>query len=172
MLRILYFAHSTARDRVSANTPALLHAEGYTIRGVQKILREHGVDQVKAAALRGAPADKATVPAPAARKRGRKPIANAESNAPARRPVLAPTDAVSAEARNSNVPVLTAIRELQMARAILLGQPLNQLVAPAEAKKGRASRTSPATPTCRCWPSAARVAGCPAGPWSTARPTS
>ena len=31
---------------------ALLHAEGYTIRGVQKILREHGIDQVKAAARR------------------------------------------------------------------------------------------------------------------------
>lgn len=31
---------------------ALLHAEGYTIRGVQKILREHGVEQVKAAAHR------------------------------------------------------------------------------------------------------------------------
>jgi DNA-binding transcriptional MerR regulator len=28
----------------------LLHAEGYTIKGVQKILREQGVDQVKAAA--------------------------------------------------------------------------------------------------------------------------
>ena len=26
----------------------LLHAEGYTIKGVQKILREHGIDQVKA----------------------------------------------------------------------------------------------------------------------------
>jgi DNA-binding transcriptional MerR regulator len=29
----------------------LLHAEGYTIKGVQKILREQGVDQVKAAAI-------------------------------------------------------------------------------------------------------------------------
>lgn len=28
----------------------LLHAEGYTIKGVQKILREQGIDQVKAAA--------------------------------------------------------------------------------------------------------------------------
>ncbi|MCB1483861.1 MAG: MerR family transcriptional regulator, partial [Hyphomicrobiaceae bacterium] len=28
----------------------LLHAEGYTIKGVQKILREQGVDQVKVAA--------------------------------------------------------------------------------------------------------------------------
>ena len=29
----------------------LLHAEGYTIKGVQKILREQGIDQVKAAAI-------------------------------------------------------------------------------------------------------------------------
>lgn len=29
----------------------LLHAEGYTIKGVQKILREQGIDQVKSAAL-------------------------------------------------------------------------------------------------------------------------
>jgi len=30
----------------------LLHAEGYTIKGVQKILREHGIEQVKAAGRR------------------------------------------------------------------------------------------------------------------------
>ncbi len=32
----------------------LLHAEGYTIKGVQKILREHGIDQVKAFAGKAA----------------------------------------------------------------------------------------------------------------------
>lgn len=32
----------------------LLHAEGYTIKGVQKILRQQGVDQVKAAAAASA----------------------------------------------------------------------------------------------------------------------
>ena len=31
---------------------ALLHSDGYTIKGVQKILREQGIDQVKAAAAR------------------------------------------------------------------------------------------------------------------------
>jgi hypothetical protein len=35
---------------------------------------------------------------------------------------------------------VTAIRELQIARAILLGQPLNQLGGVAEAKKARAGR--------------------------------
>ncbi len=43
----------------------LLHAEGYTIKGVQKILREQGVDQVKAAAA-------ASVAAVASGKRGAK----------------------------------------------------------------------------------------------------
>jgi len=37
----------------------LLHAEGYTIKGVQKILREQGVDQVKAFAHVAQAADKA-----------------------------------------------------------------------------------------------------------------
>lgn len=32
----------------------LLHSEGFTIRGVQKILREQGLDQVKASGMRGA----------------------------------------------------------------------------------------------------------------------
>ncbi len=31
----------------------LLHSEGFTIRGVQKILREQGLDQVKASGVRG-----------------------------------------------------------------------------------------------------------------------
>src|SRR6478752_884790 len=53
---------------------ALLHAEGYTIRGVQKILREHGIDQVKAAARRAEQA--ALEGQPASRKRGRKAISS------------------------------------------------------------------------------------------------
>jgi DNA-binding transcriptional MerR regulator len=58
----------------------LLHAEGYTIKGVQKILREHGIDHVKQygralaapepakaevqAGKRGRPATRAVPPAP------------------------------------------------------------------------------------------------------------
>jgi DNA-binding transcriptional MerR regulator len=58
----------------------LLHAEGYTIKGVQKILREQGIDQVKAAAA-AAGAAKA-----AAEKRSTKARAQAQkpaSTAPA-----------------------------------------------------------------------------------------
>ncbi|WP_045835816.1 MerR family transcriptional regulator [Hyphomicrobium sp. 99] len=112
---------------------ALLHAEGYTIRGVQKILREHGVDQVKAAAHRVAAAQAATPAEPAARKRGRKPVAKAaaaeqQTNARDESPVPA------------KVQILTAIRELEIARAILLGQPLNA-VENGDLKKPRAGRS-------------------------------
>lgn len=122
----------------------LLHAEGYTIRGVQKILREHGVDQVKAAARRSVPTQSSADGAspPPTRKRGRKPIV-----APAAR-VSAPTAASAAPELKSasctmNVHVLAAVRELQIARAILLGQPVPQSPASRaeDAKKVRASRT-------------------------------
>lgn len=53
----------------------LLHAEGYTIKGVQKILREQGIDEVKAAA-RAAIAAKAQ----AGKKRGRKDDTTAVSH--------------------------------------------------------------------------------------------
>jgi DNA-binding transcriptional MerR regulator len=121
---------------------ALLHAEGYTIRGVQKILREHGVDQVKAAARRKPTPEAVTLPAPAARKRGRKPIAGRAPSASAQ-PPSGPPAAVPSPTRDANVLVFSAIRELQIARAILLGQPLNQVGAgaPAELKKARAGRT-------------------------------
>jgi len=124
---------------------ALLHAEGYTIRGVQKILREHGVDQVKAAARRAiaAAAQGADGSAsPQARKRGRKPIVATAAGMP-----LQQETPVAAESKvpafPTNVHVLAAIRELQIARAILLGQPVGQSSEThvAEAKKARVSRT-------------------------------
>ena len=47
----------------------LLHAEGYTIKGVQKILREQGIDQVKEAAAAASAA--LTAEARSAKSRGR-----------------------------------------------------------------------------------------------------
>ncbi len=47
----------------------LLHDAGYTIKGVQRILRDDGVDAVKTAAMAGTPAEHAApAPAVAARK--------------------------------------------------------------------------------------------------------
>lgn len=112
---------------------ALLHAEGYTIRGVQKILREHGVEQVKAAAHRAAAAQASAPVEPASRKRGRKPVM---------KPVAPEPQAEEArddEAIPANVLILTAIRELEVARAILLGQPLSAADGAGDLKKQRAS---------------------------------
>ncbi|MGO4683911.1 MerR family transcriptional regulator [Hyphomicrobium sp. 2TAF46] len=112
---------------------ALLHAEGYTIRGVQKILREHGVEQVKAAAHRAAAAQAAMPAEPASRKRGRKPVAKAPAEQPGKAREETPVPA--------NVQILSAIRELEIARAILLGQPLNAADGPDDLKKSRAGRS-------------------------------
>ena len=92
----------------------LLHAEGYTIKGVQKILREQGVDTVKRygadAAEPAAPV--AAAPPPLAGKRS----GRAEKKlAPAARGV--PT---KAEVRER---LLAAIAELEACRGILLGKP-------------------------------------------------
>jgi DNA-binding transcriptional MerR regulator len=116
---------------------ALLHAEGYTIRGVQKILREHGVEQVKEAAHRVAAAQAAAAATePSARKRGRKPVAK----------VVAPDVQIESKAReeaaaSTTTQILTAIRELEIARAILRGQPINPAASSGDAKKSRAERT-------------------------------
>jgi DNA-binding transcriptional MerR regulator len=131
---------------------ALLHAEGYTIRGVQKILREHGIDQVKAAARRavpaaaGIPAGAATTAAAPSRKRGRK-AAGAGATAGASAAASSPSPSVSAAAAEAQahvtakVQLLAAIRELEIARAILLGQPLNATGGPSEVKKSGAGRS-------------------------------
>lgn len=116
---------------------ALLHAEGYTIRGVQKILREHGVDQVKAAAHRVPAAQAAKPSEPAARKRGRKPIAK---NVPEPAPQKESKPRVDIAAVTKS-QIDSAVRELQIACAILRGQPINPAANPADVKKSRAGRT-------------------------------
>lgn len=63
----------------------LLHAEGYTIKGVQKLLREQGIEHVKTCA----PAEIDDAPT-GARRRGRKPIkVRAPATAASRQPELA-----------------------------------------------------------------------------------
>ncbi len=86
----------------------LLHAEGYTIKGVQKILREQGVDTVKkmGAEVAAAAAPVVTETAPA--KRGKKKATAASRAAPSK-----------AEVRER---LLATIAELETCRGILLGQ--------------------------------------------------
>ena len=123
---------------------ALLHENGYTIRGVQKILREHGVEQVKAAAIRLSAAQaSADGAAGGQRKRGRKPLTNAAATAPAQQlmPAAPAVDSARQAAGTMHkVQVLAAIRELEIARAILTGKPLNQRSGATEAKKVRAGK--------------------------------
>ena len=82
----------------------LLHAEGYTIKGVQKILREHGVDSVKRASEQTAPPK---VALEAAGKRGRRGKAQAEGT-------VAGSDPAGT--------LKAAIAELELCRDILMGK--------------------------------------------------
>jgi DNA-binding transcriptional MerR regulator len=59
----------------------LLHAEGFTIRGVQKILREQGMEQVKASGESGSLVAEATRP-PTPRKPAKKKKATSSKSEP------------------------------------------------------------------------------------------
>lgn len=115
----------------------LLHAEGYTIKGVQKILREQGVDVVKAAATAALKADAAQA---LAKKRGRKPLIAGEiadkQDAPAAAIRTADAAAIpgavsdatqkpgerpSVAGLPSRAIIAAAIRELETCRQILMG---------------------------------------------------
>ncbi len=123
----------------------LLHAEGYTIKGVQKILREQGIDQVKAAAAAGAAAAAAESRAAKGRNRAGRtaanhhapPSAQAKSSATAvansktlsdgdgsSRAAQALPHAEAAAPRVSQKDILAAaIRELEMCRKLLVPVP-------------------------------------------------
>ena len=107
----------------------LLHAEGYTIKGVQKILREQGVDTVKRFG-----ADPDAVPAPTAVAELPPPPVKkgaGKKGAPARG---APS---KAEIRER---LLAAIAELEACRGILLGKPTETAARRAPAKGRRSAR--------------------------------
>ncbi len=94
----------------------LLHAEGYTIKGVQKILREQGIDQVKRVSEQ---AESLKVVPEAAVKRGRRGKVQAESQA-VPSAVAGPQAAPS---RSGSVSTLkAAIAELELCRDILMGK--------------------------------------------------
>jgi DNA-binding transcriptional MerR regulator len=86
----------------------LLHAEGYTIKGVQKILREQGVEQVKRISEQAQAAQSASE-APKRGRRGKTEAAT--SQAPA----------ASGSARSAST-LRAAIAELNLCRDILMGK--------------------------------------------------
>lgn len=111
----------------------LLHAEGYTIKGVQKILREQGVDQVKAFAH--ITTDEKTKPQ-RGKADGAMPAGASSKNHSAR---VKPANTKSVRAPEApdqmSVVVQKAIAELQACRRLLLGEA-------AEAQTETAARTA------------------------------
>ena len=84
----------------------LLHSEGFTIRGVQKILREQGMDQVKASGQSGSlVADlPASAPAPAPKKTAKRKAKAAASS-----------DGLDAEMLQKAIAELEACRSMLVA---------------------------------------------------------
>jgi len=95
----------------------LLHAEAYTIKGVQKILRERGVDAVKAAGARGTSVE--GVAAKAAKGRARRGVPGAARAAAAS--VTQARDDIPALPPGAANVVEQAIAELRAAREMLRG---------------------------------------------------
>jgi DNA-binding transcriptional MerR regulator len=108
----------------------LLHAEGYTIKGVQKILREQGVDQVKRVGsemrLPGAAVAAATV----RHSRGAKAAAEMPNKVKAVVP-LAP---------ETRAQLKAAVSELELCRSLLLGKAIESAARKRAAKMRRAAR--------------------------------
>lgn len=115
----------------------LLHAEGYTIKGVQKIFREHGIDQVKTAARAALDAAAA---ADGGKKRGRKKL-----KAGAGLDAVAPAPSAVSPGPSLQDVVRAAVRELQACRDLLTAGSAQAAtaaaaVAEAPAKRGREAR--------------------------------
>jgi DNA-binding transcriptional MerR regulator len=117
----------------------LLHAEGYTIKGVQKILREQGVEQVKrvgtqgrlpgAAAAATAKLNRAAkaVPPPLLHNKSKSSLPTAARNLGSAIPDL-------------RTQVKAAIAELEICRTILLGKAIESAARRRSAKVRRAAR--------------------------------
>lgn len=106
----------------------LLHAQGYTIKGVQKILREQGIDEVKVLGR--------SLPPPAEKKRGRKPLANKGKPA-GKIPSLSEPPLAPAQKAMVNA----VIAELQACRQMLLAGVAARAVDTAAPKARRAGRS-------------------------------
>jgi DNA-binding transcriptional MerR regulator len=120
----------------------LLHAEGYTIKGVQKILREQGVDHVKQVGTSASP-NGAETSKSKGRARSAKPqpapyavtgSADKGTGARARR------TSSSAIAPDLRTQIQTAISELEVCRSLLLGKAIESTARRRVAKSRRAAR--------------------------------
>ena len=117
----------------------LLHAEGYTIKGVQKILREQGIDQVKQLGTEPAAAP---TPPPVATpaKKGARVERPRAAFATQGVPAAGASSRRTTGARGRRVRVLAAIAELEACRGILLGKGHESDTRRRPAKQRRAAR--------------------------------
>jgi DNA-binding transcriptional MerR regulator len=95
----------------------LLHRDGYTIKGVQKILREQGVEAVKARLGTAAAVDAVAAPVAVAAKDS----VGAGSRVGARRRREGTREASAAGSPSAIDPIAAAIAELERCRALLQG---------------------------------------------------
>jgi len=111
----------------------LLHAEGYTIKGVQKILRESGIDSVKAAGKRTAADEGAS---------GRKGARRAAKVAGRRAAPSEPKVPATPTGLKTRRQILEAsIVELELCRRLLRGEPEPAAAGSKRtAKRARAAR--------------------------------
>jgi DNA-binding transcriptional MerR regulator len=118
----------------------LLHAEGYTIKGVQKILREQGIDQVKQLGTEPAVPAPAEAPAKKSSRIERPRAAFATQAASSVAPAGASSRRSPAAARGTRDRILAAIAELEACRGILLGKAPESSARRHPAKQRRAAR--------------------------------
>lgn len=123
----------------------LLHSDGYTIKGVQRILREKGVDAVKrlgATTRSPGEAPVAADPAPVATARPAKPAASSKT------PPRAAESATASARSDAHVPItlpaelrgrlLSIVAELKDCRLLLIGDEAGLAKAVARRETGRA----------------------------------
>ena len=113
----------------------LLHAEGYTIKGVQKILREQGVDQVKGVGVRTqAKVDAAKAPKKRGRGAKRKPARIASA------PATSAASCAAEPVHNERALIAAAITELVICRRLLTGEATGATARRKATKPRRAAR--------------------------------
>ncbi|HEY7670334.1 MAG TPA: MerR family transcriptional regulator [Hyphomicrobium sp.] len=115
----------------------LLHAEGYTIKGVQKILREQGIEQVKRVGSE-ARVPSAVTAATAKLARGGKAMSDLPTHK-ARSP-LSPPRSLPTAPPDLMAQVKAAIAELEICRSLLLGKAIESTARRRAVKMRRAAR--------------------------------
>lgn len=127
----------------------LLHAEGYTIKGVQRILRERGIDTVKkiggevaetgtAASVRSLPAPECDDPGDGADSAGRASVRGAATRKSGEPTVSGKTKS-GGNRGDTRKGLEAAIIELEACRAILAGRSDETVPAAKQARSARAA---------------------------------